>query len=210
MTGPQNIAQITNELGTRAVFISTDYVFSGNLPVGSSYDEDHPVSPINAYGNSKAAGEVATLVLNSKNLVVRISSVFGAAGSSGKGGNFVETIVSKAKNGDPLSVVNDMYMSPTYTVDAAKIIQSALRVDVNGIIHAANTGGTTWFEFAKEILSVTNLKTQLLEAQTNWEQTPIRPQNSVLGRKKSETLVGIQPSWQDGLVRYLHEKGHVK
>jgi dTDP-4-dehydrorhamnose reductase len=52
--GPQNVAQIANDLGSKVVFISSDYVFSGNLPMGTSYKEDDLVSPVNAYGHSKA------------------------------------------------------------------------------------------------------------------------------------------------------------
>jgi dTDP-4-dehydrorhamnose reductase len=207
--GPQNIAQVANDLGSRAVFISSDYVFSGSLPVGSSYEEDHLVSPVNAYGYSKAAGEMATLSANSKNLVVRISSVFGSTGSSGKSGNFVETIIKKAKNGDPLVVVNDMHMAPTYTVDASQIIHAALEANISGRLHAANSGSATWFDFAFEILKLTGLKTELSSSQTNWEQIPRRPKNSVLSGKKAESILRKHHSWQDGLERYLKEKCHI-
>jgi dTDP-4-dehydrorhamnose reductase len=209
-TGPQNIAQVASELGCKTVFISTDYVFSGNLPVGSSYQEDDLVSPINEYGHSKAAGEVATLSASSENLVVRISSVFGSAGSSGKGSNFVETIVNKAKNKEPLSVVSDIHMSPTYTVDACQIIRAALEVNACGKLHASNAGSTNWFDFANEILKLTGLKTELAVAQTNWESTPKRPKNSALNTEKARSTLGSQQSWQDGLQRYLKEKGHIR
>lgn len=208
--GPQNVAQIASDMGARAVFISSDYVFSGNLPTGNSYEENHLVSPINAYGHSKAAGEIATLASNFNNLVVRISSVFGSAGSSGKGGNFVETIVNKAKNGEALNVVNDIHMSPTYTVDASRIILNAIELNYCGKIHGSNTGSATWFEFAKEILKLTGLKTQLSESQTNWEVTPKRPKNSALSCGKSLDISGVHHSWQDALERYLKEKGHIE
>jgi dTDP-4-dehydrorhamnose reductase len=207
--GPQNVAQIANDLGSKVVFISSDYVFSGNLSLENSYNEDHSVSPGNAYGHSKAAGEIATLAVDNNNLVVRISSVFGAAGSSGKGGNFVETIVSKAKNGAALNVANDIHMSPTYTVDASEIILKAIELGCCGKLHGTNRGGATWFQFAQEILKLTGLKTQLSESQTNWDLSPRRPKNSVLNSDKAGTIVGFQHSWQDGLVRYLQEKGHV-
>lgn len=208
-TGPKNVAQIANDLGSRSVFISSDYVFSGNLPVGSSYGEDHSVSPINSYGHSKAAGEVATLSVNRNNLVVRISSVFGAAGSSGKGGNFVETIINKAKSKEPLSVVNDIYMSPTYTVDASKIVHAALEANMNGTIHAANAGSSTWFDFATEILKFTGLENRLTASHTNWDQIPKRPKNSVLGKTEGLPNPELHHLWQDALRRYLEEKGHI-
>ncbi len=209
-TGPQNIAEVANDLGGKTVFISSDYVFSGTLPRGTFYQEDDLVSPINNYGHTKAAGEVATLSTDSENLVVRISSVFGSAGSSGKGSNFVETIVNKAKNKEPLRVVNDIHMSPTYTVDAAQIIHAALEINAHGKLHASNTGSTTWFDFANEILKLSGLKTELAVSQTNWELIPKRPKNSALSSVKANAILKDHQSWQDGLERYLKEKGHIR
>jgi dTDP-4-dehydrorhamnose reductase len=204
--GAKNVAVVARDLGSRCVFISSDYVFSGNK--GESYSESDPVSPVNTYGHSKAAGEAVTLAANEKNLVIRIASVFGAAGSSGKGGNFVETIISKAKAGDPLNVVDDILMSPTYTVDASKKILELLTQDRSGIFNASNSGATTWFGFANEILSHTGLKTSLSASKTNFESTPKRPINSALDVRKVEQFMTHSPAWTDGLRDYLLEKGH--
>ena len=205
--GAKNVATAARDLGMRSVFISSDYVYSGNK--GTNYAESDPVSPVNAYGHSKAGGEAVTLAANEKNLVVRIASVFGAAGSSGKGGNFVETIINKAKNGDPLSVVDDIEMSPTYTVDAAQNILELLRRGQVGIFNATNSGSTTWFGFAQEILKQTKLQTQLNSSKTNWESSLKRPKNSSLDISKIESLSINSPDWSDGLSRYLKEKGHI-
>ena len=205
--GAKNVASVARDLGMRSVFISSDYVYSGDK--GALYSESDPVSPVNAYGHSKAAGEAVTLAANEKNLVIRIASVFGAAGSSGKGGNFVETIINKAKAGDPLSVVDDILMSPTYTVDAAQKILELLNLDESGMFNATNSGSTTWYEFAQEILEQSQLKTELSESKTNWELPLKRPKNSSLDAKKIENLHIESPSWSDGLRRYLLEKGHI-
>jgi dTDP-4-dehydrorhamnose reductase len=205
--GAKNVATVARDLGMRSVFISSDYVYSGNK--GTSYSESDPVSPVNAYGHSKAAGEAVTLAANEKNLVVRIASVFGAAGSSGKGGNFVETIINRARAGDPLSVVDDIVMSPTFTVDAAQKILELLNRDQSGIFHATNSGSTTWFGFAQEILKQTKLKVELNSSKTNWESPLKRPKNSSLDISKIEHLSIESPVWSDGLTRYLAEKGHI-
>ncbi len=205
--GAKNVATAARDLGMRSVFISSDYVYSGNK--GTYYSESDPVSPVNAYGHSKAGGEAVTLAASEKNLVVRIASVFGAAGSSGKGGNFVETIINKAKAGDPLSVVDDILMSPTYTVDAAQKILELLKRDQQGIFNATNSGSTTWFGFAQEILEQTKLMTELNASKTNWESPLKRPENSSLDVSKIEKLSIYSPDWSDGLSRYLKEKGHI-
>ena len=208
-TGQANVARVAHEVGAKSVFISSDYVFSGTHEVGQSYSELDPVSPVNAYGHSKAAGELATLATNPENLVVRISSVFGSAGSSGKGGNFVETIINKAKAGDPLTVVNDIHMSPTYTVDASKVIVRALENSLSGILHGANAGSVTWFSFAKKILELTGLSTSLTESETDWSQPLKRPRNSALTTKITESEFTGNPQWDLSLHRYLVEKGHI-
>lgn len=205
--GAKNIATAARDLGMRSAFISSDYVYSGDK--STSYSEIDSVSPVNAYGHSKAAGEAVTLAANEKNLVVRIASVFGAVGSSGKGGNFVETIINKAKVGDPLSVVDDILMSPTYTVDAAQKILELLNLDESGIFNATNSGSTTWFGFTQEILEQTKLVTELSSSKTNWESPLKRPKNSSLDTSKIANLVINSPTWSDGLSRYLLEKGHI-
>jgi dTDP-4-dehydrorhamnose reductase len=205
--GAKNVATAARTLGMRSVFISSDYVYSGDK--GASYSEGDPVSPVNAYGHSKAGGEAVTLAANEKNLVIRIASVFGAAGSSGKGGNFVETIINKAKAGDPLSVVDDILMSPTYTVDAAQKILELLNLNESGIFNASNAGSTTWYGFAREILEQAQLVTELSASKTNWEAALKRPKNSSLEIKKINNLSISSPDWSDGLRRYLLEKGHI-
>jgi dTDP-4-dehydrorhamnose reductase len=191
----------------RSVFISSDYVYSGDK--GTSYSESDPVSPVNVYGHSKAGGEVVTLAASEKNLVIRIASVFGAAGSNGKGGNFVETIINKSKAGEPLSVIDDIVMSPTYTVNASEKILELLTKDSCGIYNASNSGSTSWFGFASEILKIMGLKTSLSTSTTDWKLTPKRPMNSTLDISKIEGVLSNSPTWADGLNDYLVEKGHI-
>ena len=207
--GPENIARVAKSMKAKVAFISTDYVFSGDKAIGNAYFPTDKISPINVYGHSKAAGEIATQIANEQNLVIRISSVFGSAGSSGKGGNFVETILKKARLNEHMNIVDDMHMSPTYTVDASSIIHSSINQGVNGTIHASNVGSTTWFQFAEEILKATGIKSEVNRIETNWEAIPKRPKNSVLGIDLNLTDPKIYQTWQDGLVRYLIEKGHI-
>ncbi len=209
-TGPQNVAQVANELGSRVVFISSDYVFSGSLPIELSYKEHHNVSPVNSYGHSKAAGEVATLSANLNNLVVRISSVFGAAGSSGKGGNFVETIINKARAGDAFDVVDDIFMSPTYSVDASRKVLELLTHEKHGIYNSSNAGVTSWFGLATEILNLTKLKTSITPSKSNKDSFPKRPRNSSLDTSKVERILSESPTWPEGLRNYLIERGHLE
>ena len=207
--GPENIARVAKNMKAKVAFISTDYVFSGDKPIGNAYFSTDKISPVNVYGHSKAAGEIATQITNEQNLVIRISSVFGSAGSSGKGGNFVETILKKAHLYEQMNIVDDMHMSPTYTVDASHIIYHSINLGVNGKIHASNFGSATWFQFAEEILKLTGIKSKVNRIESNWEAIPKRPKNSVLALDMNSINAKIYRSWQDGLKRYLMEKGYI-
>ena len=101
--GARNIALICKEIGAIDVYISTDYVFDGSK--GESYTEEDVPDPINVYGVSKYAGEILTRNICDRYYIVRVASLFGIAGASGKGGNFVETMIKKGKSGDELYVI---------------------------------------------------------------------------------------------------------
>ena len=207
--GPKNMAKISKEVEATTIFISTDYVFDGakNKP----YTEDDVPNPINTYGISKLAGELCTRQ-NPKHYVIRVASLFGAAGASGKDGNFVETMITKAKRREPISVVDDQWMSPTYTRDVAqtmkKIIESQMPF---GTYHAANEGFCTWFQFTKQIFSILNLNPALTPIKTS--QLKVKAERPRFSALKSIKLpkYGIQPrEWTEALSDYLIEKGYVQ
>jgi dTDP-4-dehydrorhamnose reductase len=206
--GAKNVTTISKEIEAITVFISTDYLFDGakNEP----YTEDDTPFPINTYGISKLAGEHFTRQ-NPKHYVIRIASVFGKAGASGKGGNFVETMIKKAKNNETISVIDDMWMSPTYTKDASSTIKEITEKQLPyGIYHATNKGYCSWYQFAEQIFQFTGLTPDLTPIKTNQlTMKAKRPRFSALKSVKL-TKYGIEvPTWQQALREYLIEKGHI-
>ncbi|MGB9675848.1 MAG: dTDP-4-dehydrorhamnose reductase [Candidatus Bathyarchaeales archaeon] len=206
--GAKNIAEISKEIGAITVFISTDYVFDGSK--SEPYTEDDVPNPISTYGISKLAGELYTRQ-NPKHYIVRVASLFGVAGASGKGGNFIETMITKAKGNEPIKVVDDMWMSPTYTKDAAEAIKRMIELNVPyGVYHATNSGYCSWFEFAKEIFNMTGLNPNLTPIKTHQLQMKAkRPQFSALKSTKLPRYGIITRSWKEALREYLTEKGHI-
>ena len=203
--GSWNAARAARAVGARAVFVSTDYVFDGEEPGG--YSEDHPTRPLSIYGASKVAGEHAVRIACPDSLVVRGSGLFGHAGSSGKGANFVETMLAKAEAGEAISVVDDQIFSPTCTADLAERILVLLEERVPpGIYHAANTGSCSWYGFAREIFRIAGL-TPDLSPRPAGEQTVWRPRTSILLDTKSARL-GFKPirSWTESLRWYLDSR----
>lgn len=211
--GVRNVAVVAQELGARLVYLSTDYVFGGeNEPRSVPYTEfDTPV-PLSVYGKSKLAGELFVQHLCSKHFIVRTSGLFGVAGSSGKGGNFVETMLRLAKERDELKVVNDQVFSPTYTRDLSKKIAQLITTQYYGISHITNEGSCSWYEFTTEILKLAGLKTPVIPITSDqYPQKAKRPRYSVLDNYHLRLLgMDDMKPWQEALKDYMKQKGHLK
>lgn len=206
--GGFNAAAAAAERGASIVFLSSDFVFDGAK--SSAYVESDAARPINAYGVSKFAGEMLAAHANPSHYVARISSVFGKAGASGKGGNFVETIVSKAKAGAPIDVVDDIVMAPTYAADAATLIVALLAKRAPaGIYHLSNEGECSWREFADAILGAIGSPARARPiSSSDVAGKAKRPKRSALASERLGEL-GLRPRpWREALVAYLIEKGH--
>lgn len=211
--GAQNIAVVAQGLGAKVVHLSTDYVFGDEAEKRTSpYTEfDIPV-PLSIYGKSKLAGEGFVRHLSSKHFIIRASGLFGIAGSSGKGGNFVETVLRLASEQDELRVVNDQVFSPTYTKDLATKIAQLITTELYGVFHITNKGSCSWYEFTKEILKLAGLTTPVIPITSDqYPQKAKRPHYSVLDNYHLRLLdMDDMRTWQEALSGYLIEKGHLK
>jgi dTDP-4-dehydrorhamnose reductase len=204
--GARHVALACAEINAACVYVSTDYVFDGEK--GGPYTEEDRPRPLNTYGITKLAGEHYTM-LCPRHYVVRVASLFGAAGASGKGGNFVETMIKKARAGEPVRVVDDIRMSPTYTRDAARLIRALLENQYPyGVYHLANAGSCSWYEFASEIFRQLGLEADLAPISSEaLAQKARRPRDSSLA---SSRLAGLQVRpWEGALRAYLEEKGYL-
>ena len=195
----ERIARACSRKGARLVQVSTDYVFDGMLD--RPYREDDPPGPINVYGASKLTGERLALLEHLEGtLVVRTSSVFGVGGK-----NFVETMLRLAGERPRLRVVGDIAMAPTYAADLASGILSLVEADPEpGHYHLTGEGETTWYEFARAVLSQAGLKAAVdCVPAAEYRTAARRPANSVLDTGRARALVPPLPAWQDALSRYL-------
>lgn len=213
--GALAVAQEARSHGSRVVFVSTDYVF-GDKPFGEgargTYTEDDIPFPRNVYGATKLAGEHFVAIAQPDSLIVRVAGLFGRTGSRVKGGtNFVEKIISHARAGEPVEVVNDQFVTPTYTVDASEAILSLATAGVRGLVHVANGGACTWYTFAATVLRLLGVDVEVVPVPSSrYRSKAARPANSALNTDRLTSLSGgpLRP-WPDALRAYLAEKGHL-
>ncbi len=197
-TGTLNIAKACKKYGSKLIYISTDYVFSGTGE--DEFEVDSPKAPCNHYGASKLAGEVAAFENCDKCFIVRISWVFGINGK-----NFVKTMLRLSETRDELTVVNDQVGSPTYTYDLAILLCEMIKSEKYGVYHATNEGLCTWAEFAAEIMSLAGRKTKITPVTSaEYKTAAVRPLNSRMSKRSlDENGFARLPEWKDALARYI-------
>jgi len=144
-------------------------------------------------------------------VILRVASLFGVAGASGKGGNFVETMIRVGREKGALRVVDDQVMSPTATADVARIVLWMLTDGCTpGLYHVVNTGSASWFDFAREIVRRVGIDATVTPCTSaEYPTRAARPRYSALDNEKISTAFRPMPPWQDALELYLHAKGHV-
>jgi dTDP-4-dehydrorhamnose reductase len=201
-----NLVRIANDLDAALVHISTDYVFDGKSKV--PYSEDSEALPLSVYGNSKLAGELLVRTMARKYFVVRTCGLYGGAGSRGKGGNFVETMLSKARSGDSIRVVNDQTITPTSTLEVARQMKTLLTTTHYGLFHMTGEGACSWYEFATAIFELTGIPADLSPTTSEIYRTPaLRPRYSVLENTHLKELgLNRMRHWREGLSEYLKSK----
>ena len=206
--GARNVADACREHDAVCLFMSTDYVFEGRA--SEPYREDHPPAPLSIYGISKAAGEQAVRYACPRHYVVRSSGLYGVAGASGKGGNFVETMLRLAREGETIRVVDDQTLAPTSTADLAPALEALVETEAFGTYHLTNAGACTWSEFADAIFGLAGVEADLQPTTTEAYGAPARrPRYSVLANERIKDVDIQQPRpWREALAAYLVDKGH--
>ena len=210
--GTKYIVQVCKKLDCKMIYLSTDYVFDGQGE--TPWDPDcKDYKPLNVYGETKLAGELAVSETLEKYFIVRIAWVFGKNGK-----NFIKTMLNVGKTHDTLTVVDDQIGTPTYTFDLARLLVDMLETDKYGYYHATNEGGyISWYDFTKEIFrqavemghteySEDRLTVKPVTTAEYGVSKAARPFNSRLDKSKlAANGFTPLPTWQDALARYLKE-----
>ena len=210
---PGVIAEEAKRLGSILVHYSTDYVFDGTKP--SPYLETDTPSPLSVYGKTKLAGDEAILAVGCEALILRTSWVYGARGS-----NFLLTMLRLAGERRELRIVDDQRGAPTSSECIAQATADILAQILppakgglqgrSGVYNLTNAGDTTWFGFARALLTDQcefngTATPNLIPIKTNEFPRPARrPANSRLLCQRLEETFGVRmPDWRDALSLVL-------
>ena len=207
--GVRHLALAARASGARLVHVSTDYVFDG-AKMAPYLESDCPL-PLNAYGNSKLAGELFVRSLAGKHYVIRVSGLYGKNPCLEKAGglNFVDLMLKLSRERKEVRVVDDEVLTPTSTVEVARQLMRMLEAGApDGLYHATAEGSCSWYEFAREIFRVSRSTVILRKADPGEFPAKVpRPKYSVLenGNLKKLGLNGMA-FWKDALAEYLRGK----
>lgn len=199
--GTVNIARICREIGAKMLYLSTEYVFSGEGE--RPWEPEDKTAPLNVYGRTKYEGELAVKQYLDRFFIVRISWIYGINGK-----NFVKTMRRLGEEKGSVSVVNDQVGSPTYTRDLAVLLVDMIESEKFGVYHASNEGTCSWYEFACEIFKQSGMDDVVVTPvdTSTFPAKAVRPKNSRMNKDKlRENGFSLLPSWQDALQRFIKE-----
>lgn len=202
VTGTENVAKAAAKYGATLVYISTDYVFDGEKPVGQEWLETDTPDPKTEYGRTKRLGEEAVEKYADKFYIIRTAWVFGNYGK-----NFVFTMQNLAKNHPRLTVVNDQHGRPTWTRTLAEFMcHLAENQKEFGYYHLSNDAieDTTWYDFAVEILKDTDVEVAPVDSSA-FPAKAKRPLNSTMNLDKAKATGFVIPTWQEALREFYRQ-----
>jgi len=196
--GVKNLALACKEIQAKLFHVSTDYVFDGEKQ--EPYLEEDAPMPISVYGQSKLKGESYIQMLLNDFIIIRSGGLYGK-----RGVNFVNTIIKMAKERNELTVVNDQWVSPTYTVDLSRAMGALMNGFSKGIFHVVNSGTCTWYQFACKVLELIGSKSKVIPISSNQLNRPAkRPGFSVLNCEKFTEVTGMElRPWDEALTEYI-------
>ena len=226
--GVESLAVACRDRGIRLIHLSTDYVFSGEVPGGGdpatapALEPHDPTEPATAYGRTKLAGEQAALSVYPETTIVRTAWVYTGPvrhGQGLRGSDFVDTMVRLERERETLTVVDDQWGSPTYTASLADRLLGLVggeargEFDARGLtLHLAGGGRATWCDLARAVFTWIGADPERVRPCTTEEfpRPAPRPAFSVLS-DASWRAVGLVPmeDWRQDLARAIAHEGWV-
>lgn len=202
--GTRNLLEAAEQLDSFVVYVSTDYVFSGER---GDYRETDETNPVNVYGWSKLEGERLIIDSSIESCVVRPSVIYGSVPATGKT-NFVLWVIEQLKESKEINIINDQWVSPTLNTNLSEMILEVVEKRLTGIIHTAGVTQINRYDFTERIAKTFKLNQGLIKPVTseamNWIAK--RPQNSTLNVEKALRTLENKPWSLDFALKKLKEE----
>jgi dTDP-4-dehydrorhamnose reductase len=202
--GAGNLAKLCNVHGATLIHVSTDFVFDGSRP--KLLAEDEPASPINVYGLTKLEGEQAIAEHLNEFFILRTSWLYSEFAN-----NFVKTMRKLGEERHELKIIADQIGTPTYGMDLAFAIVILIESQSEnyGVYHYSNEGVASWYDFAKAVFQLSNIKVKVIPVPTSEYLTRAsRPAYSVLDKRKIKSNFKLEiPYWRDSLETCIRQMG---
>ena len=198
---PENLAIAIKEAGGWLVHISTDYV-SGKEPYNTPCREEQEGTPTGVYGATKKQGEQRIIATGCQYMIIRTAWLYSEFGK-----NFCKTMLNLTATKPQLKVVFDQCGTPTYALDLAQAIVTALQRPQQGIYHYSNEGVCSWYDFTQMIAAYSgHTACDIQPCHSDEYPSPVkRPSYSVLDKSKIKSTFGIRiPYWTESLKQCIH------
>jgi dTDP-4-dehydrorhamnose reductase len=194
--GARNLAKICKAFGATLIHVSTDFVFEGTEV--KLLGEDDIAEPINVYGATKLAGELAIAEELDEYVILRTAWLYSEFAN-----NFVKTMLKLGAEREEINIIADQVGTPTYAIDLADVIFEVILSPSKhyGLYHFSNEGVTSWFDFAKAIFDFSGTSVIVNPIPTSAYPTKAkRPHFSVMDKRKIKADYGVSvPYWLDSL-----------
>jgi dTDP-4-dehydrorhamnose reductase len=202
--GTRNVAIACEAAGSPLIYISTNMVFDGTK--GTPYVESDPPNPRGVYATSKWEGEMHVKEVLTRHYIARVSWLYGRDGDS-----FIHKIIRAADKHGKLSVVANEVATPTYAEDLAEALLKLATTGRYGIYHLINEGECSRYEYAAEIMRLTNRAHIPITptALSDFKRPAYTPPHSTLLNTRAKAIsIRLRP-WQEALESYLKYGGKV-
>jgi dTDP-4-dehydrorhamnose reductase len=200
--GTKNIAQAAKRVGSFLVYISTDYVFSGEK--GNYVESDSP-NPVQYYGLTKLLAEEIVMSLNEPNFFIgRPSVIYGATPAAGKV-NFALWLIDSLRKGNRVRILTDQWNTPTLNTNLAEMTLEVVERRITGVYHTCGATKVSRFEFAEKIADCFGLDKSLIDKAVSSEFTwpALRPADSSLDTSQAQREFKCKPLPMDKALEQL-------
>ena len=204
--GTKNIVEASKNAGSFLVYISTDYVFSGEK--GCYVESDSP-EPINYYGITKLEAETVVMqnMAESDFFIGRPSVIYGSTPAAGKV-NFALWLIETLRKGEHVKIITDQWNTPTLNTNLAEMTLEVIERRLSGVYHTCGATRVSRFEFATKIADAFDLDKSLIDKVTSAQFTlpAKRPMDSSLDTSLAQRTLNCKPLTLDKALLRLKDE----